>query len=118
VKDEDLLRYISDSVALLRTVLGEPLFIWWFSRSLSNRNDKKYWKNARGPIVTGNAEIDIASISCSNGCEYAVAEVKLSKALKTLEEKEIERAINQVIKAATALNYMILRRLKINLKRD
>ena len=98
-----LIEFASKNPGYVRTVLGEPLFIWWFSRSLSNRNDKKYWKNARGPIVTGNAEIDIASISCSNGCEYAVAEVKLSKALKTLEEKEIVRAINQVIRAATAL---------------
>jgi hypothetical protein len=101
-----LIKFISKNPGYVRTVIGEPLFIWWFSRSLSNRSDKKYWKNAKGPFVTGDAEIDVVSILCSNGCEYAIAEVELSKNLKTLEEREIERVASQVIRAATALKHV------------
>jgi hypothetical protein len=99
-----LVKFISKNPGYVRTVLGEPLFIWWFSRTLSKRGDKSYWSNAKGPFTTGNAEIDVASIICrKNVCEYAVAEVELSRGLKRLEVEGVEKAIKQVMRAVTAL---------------
>jgi len=99
-----LVKFISKNPGYVRTVLGEPLFIWWFSRTLSKRCDKSYWSNAKGPFTTGNAEIDVVSILCKKDvCEYAVAEVELSRGLKRLEVKGVEKAIRQVMRAVATL---------------
>ena len=93
--------FIAKNPGYVRIVLGEPLFIWWFSRSLSlSGPDKEYWGSARGPLVVGGVEVDVVSILCRDRCRYAVAEVKISKNLK-----ELENAIKQVVKAAAILKH-------------
>jgi len=103
-----IIDFISTNPGYARTVLGEPLFMWWFSRSLSTQSNKSYWVNARGPVTVANTEIDVVSIQCSReGCGYAIAEVKISKKLKSRDVSEltsfIEDASKQLIRAARAL---------------
>lgn len=90
-----LIEFISKNPGHIRTTFGEALCIWWFTRMLGRVEGKEYWGRARGPFVISRTEVDVVSIECEGGlCEYAVAEVKISRS-----EDELNDAIRQLISA-------------------
>jgi len=91
-----LIEFASKNPGHIRTTLGEALCIWWFTRILGRVEGKEYWSRARGPFVISRVEVDVVSVKCEGGlCEYAVAEVKISRS-----EDELNDAIRQLIRAA------------------
>ncbi|MEM3550648.1 MAG: hypothetical protein QXV01_06105 [Candidatus Bathyarchaeia archaeon] len=60
----------------VRSPLGEPLYIWWIGRVLSER--KPVWTVAKGPLKVDDVEVDAISI-LSSSKEFSVAEIKVSK---------------------------------------
>jgi len=93
-----LIRFIEKNPGYVRTVIGEPLCIWWFSRVLSR--ERRVWRNAIGPLKIMGEETDILSLhTYDDQCEYAIAEVKITR-----NADELRRAIAQVINKAAFLS--------------
>jgi len=93
-----LIRFIEKNPGYVRTVIGEPLCIWWFSRVLSRK--RRVWRNAIGPLKVMGEEIDILSLhTYDDQCEYAIAEVKITRNID-----ELRRAIARVTNKATFLS--------------
>jgi len=91
-----LIEFVSKNPGHIRTTLGEALCIWWFTRILGRVEGKEYWSRARGSFVISRVEVDVVSVKCEGKlCEYAVAEVKISRS-----EDELNDAIRQLISAA------------------
>ena len=91
-----IIKFLKKNPGYARTTIGEPLCIWWLGRILSQQPKKEVWRNVRGPVKVMDKEVDAISVWIGrNQCIYAVAEIKLSK-----NQKELEQAIDQVIEAA------------------